>query len=377
MARFLEPTRSSSSEATDISVTCGVSTDNSSLSTKGGYFAGQPLYFSVINKEHVGDTYPITFFSGSTEISKGTLSAWSGVSSLPLGTLAAGTYGYSVYYNGKAICNAEVEVRNYLSCSVDSKEIFLGDSYTFNWAVASGADCWSCSFSDGIQTVGQIGRIDEALTGTPTSDGQKSLTVSCTCNNISASCSETVTVSEKAPAVSCPDAQTKSINSTVSLAPKSLTGCWNGCDYAVTDASGEVGHGTLNNGGKFSFASAANVGETSYTLKVSNSVGSGQCSFNVDFIAALPVTVEYQKYIAFEAGKEYDVTISGSQGGKFRCQMTESKPYSTPIGIFNGTELSFDENQNQATVPNPGAGSTVKFIVSDDAPSDLTCATDW
>ena len=87
------------------------------------------------------------------------------------------------------------------------------------------------------------------------------------------------------------------------------------------------------------------------------------------------VTLTYGNYVAFAAGQTYSVTMAG--GSVFRCTVDASSSSDRNLGTFNGNTFTLGAWQTQATANNPGSGTTVTFVVSASAPSDLKCSTDW
>lgn len=195
----------------------------------------------------------------------------------------AGLYTYVLStQSGIKICSAKVLVKDALSCSVDKTEIGLGESYTFTSSKVA-SSCWSCSFYDGENTENNFNF--GSVIRTPATLGVKELKLNCTCENVAASCSQTVAVSEIAPTVECPDNLTKSVGSTVYATPKSLTGCSNGCDWTLKDVNSQVKSGTIKNGESFSFTGESSEGTKTYTLEVFNSKGLAECRFDVEYVA--------------------------------------------------------------------------------------------
>ena len=156
-------------------------------------------------------------------------------------------------------------------------------------------------------------------------------------SNGEAACTTSVTVSEIAPTVECPDKLTKSVGREVSATPKSLTGCTNGCNWTLKDVNSQVKSGTIKNGEGFSFIGESSEGTKTYTLEVSNIKGSANCSFDVEYVenANVDVKVTYGSYVPFVAGKCYNVTLD--RGNMFRCTFVTSSAFK--VGIFNGTDF--------------------------------------
>lgn len=273
---------SSSSGVSELSVVCEISAHEYGENEN---YEGNEFFFRVKNNENTNDKFPITLYGGQ-EVLNAELNANSNWTAVSLGKLSLGSYTYSLRYNGKEICAASISVVSPLSCSVDKTEIGLGESYTFTSSKVA-SSCWSCSFYDGEVTSSNFNL--GTTTVTPSSVGQKELRVDCTCDNVAASCSQTVAVSEIAPTVECPDKLTKSVGSKVSASPKSLTGCFStdGCDWTLKDVNSQVASGKIKNGESFSFtdANASSEGTRTYTLEVYNSKGSAECSFDVEYVA--------------------------------------------------------------------------------------------
>ncbi len=88
----------------------------------------------------------------------------------------------------------------------------------------------------------------------------------------------------------------------------------------------------------------------------------------------ISVSVGYQSYIKYEAGKTYELTMAG--GAVFRCTYDYQVPAVT-IGTFGGATFGAAANQSQATANNPGSGKKVTFVVTNDISGSLKCANDW
>lgn len=288
---------------------------------------------------------------------------------------SAGTYTYDLYLSSNKLCSGTLTVKSALSCSVDKTEIGFGDSFTFTTAYSG--SCWNSSLSGNAAPSDQC---RGSYTITPTSMGTQTYVYQVTNGSYgAAACTTAVTVTEVAPTVECPDAQTKSVGSTVSLAPKTLTGCGtdNGCSYTVNDVNSQVGSGSIKNSENFSFTGSSSTGTVNYTLNVSNSKGAAECNFDVTYEenANIEVSVKKGTYVPFTTGKCYSVTLDG--GGVFRCQFATASTSDLTIGVFNGTLFKASAYNTQATISNPGSGNIASFCVDDNAPSDLNCTTDW
>ena len=357
-----------SSSAGSLSVTCEVSTHPWEIFPNENY-PSKDFYFMMKNNTSDSKTYSIEIYSGNNLSQSFELNAWSNWSAVNLEKLAVGTHTFSARYQGKEICSASVQVVSPLSCSVDKAEIELGDSVVLNTTYGGSAN--GCTLSgNGVRE----SYCNAFHTIVPTAVGtwEYIYNVSNGSNGVAA-CSTTVTVSEPAPRVECPDPMTKMVDSTASVALKSLFGCssGDGCDWTLNDVNSKIADGKLKNGENFSFAGASSAGTKTYTFCVSNAKGSDECSFDVNWTTNVMVTVTHGSYQSFVAGKCYYVTLAG--GSVWRCTSSAS---GAKIGTFNGMFMAFD-NQNQSTVNNPGSGTMVEFCVDEEAPSDLVCTTDW
>lgn len=270
----------SSSSVKSLSVTCGITSHNWEIYT-GEPYESVDFYFYVKNNVSEESQYPVVVYRDSETFSSANLNSWSNVTAVSLGKLSKGSHTYSVRYNGEEICSSSIQIVSPLSCSVDKTKIGLGDSFTLTASYAG--NCWNSSLSGSGVPGANCGSSYVIM---PTAMGTQTYVYQVTNGSVgSAACTTSVAVSEVAPTVKCPDAQTKSVGGTVAISPKTLTGCGtdNGCSYTVNDVNSQVGSGTIKNGEKFSFAGASSAGTETYTLNVSNSEGSTECSFDVTY----------------------------------------------------------------------------------------------
>jgi len=70
------------------------------------------------------------------------------------------------------------------------------------------------------------------------------------------------------------------------------------------------------------------------------------------------------------------VTITAGRN-VFRCTVSQAESSARVIGVFNKSPLTIPAHNTQATISNPGSGTTVEFVVDASAPTDLKCGTDW
>ena len=276
-----EAGKSSSSGEGSLSVTCGITSHHWEIYT-GEPYESIEFYFLVKNNVSEGSTYPVEIYKDSKFLSSASVNSYANWTAPSLGKLSKGSHSYSIRYNGQEICASSIQIVSALSCSVDKTEIGFGDSFTLTTAYSG--SCWNSSLSGNGVPDANCG---SSYTITPTSMGTQTYVYQITNGSVGvAACTTAVAVTEIAPTVECPDAQTKSVGSTVSVSPKTLTGCGtdNGCSYTVSDVNSQVGSGSIKNGGKFSFTGSSSTGTVNYTLNVSNSKGSAECNFDVEYV---------------------------------------------------------------------------------------------
>lgn len=193
-------------------------------------------------------------------------------------------YEYVLYYEGNVVCRATLNVISLLTCSTDKSEVPLGESFTLSTVYAG--DAWNCDLSGN----GATSACNSSHTISPTALGAQTYVYKVTNGSKGyAECSVDVSVVEVAPAITCPDDMTKSVGATVSITPKSLSGCASGCSWTI-DGAGASGSGYT--GGAVSFTGASSAGIQSYTFNVSNSKGSASCNFNVEYSASATIDLQ-------------------------------------------------------------------------------------
>lgn len=193
-------------------------------------------------------------------------------------------YEYVLYYEGNVVCRATLNVISLLTCSTDKSEVPLGESFTLSTVYAG--DAWNCDLSGN----GATSACNSSHTISPTALGAQTYVYKVTNGSKGyAECSVDVSVVEVAPAITCPDDMTKSVGATVSVTPKSLSGCASGCYYTI-DGTGASGSGYT--GGAVSFTGASSAGTSTYTFNVSNSKGSASCNFNVEYSASAAIDLQ-------------------------------------------------------------------------------------
>lgn len=223
-------------------------------------------------------------------------------------------YEYVLYYEGNVVCRATLNVISLLTCSTDKSEVPLGESFTLSTVYAG--DAWNCDLSGN----GATNACNSSHTISPTALGAQTYVYKVTNGSKGyAECSVDVSVVEVAPTITCPDDMAKSVGATVSVTPKSLSGCASGCYYTI-DGTGATGSGYT--GGAVSFTGASVAGSKAYTFTVTNSVGAASCSFNVEYKESSAIEVEFiynGNSFDFEPDKEYVIKSCTGGGSTLTC----------------------------------------------------------
>lgn len=222
-----------------------------------------------------------------------------------------GFYVYELYLDSEKLCEGNLKIKSPLSCSVDKTEIGLGESFV--WTTSYEGSCYGSELlGEGVPSA----NCGSSYSIIPPSLGVHQYIYKVTGgSNGEAACMTSVTVSEIAPTVECPDNLTKSVGSEVSASPKSLTGCSNDCDWTLKDVNSQVKSGTIKNGEGFSFTGDSSEGTKHYTLEVSNSKGLAECRFDVEYVIVERKNVSITSNLELGEGS-YTLTCNGSTGTK-------------------------------------------------------------
>lgn len=114
------------------SVTCGISTSPTEFSSNP-ISVSDNVYFLARNNESVEKQYPVTLKNGEIQLGTATLSNWSGLTNIKdLGTLSAGDYTYSLYYNNEKICDIPVTVNEESGACHISGKMYEGQVISMN-----------------------------------------------------------------------------------------------------------------------------------------------------------------------------------------------------------------------------------------------------
>ena len=286
----------SSSSAGAITATCNVMYNSAAVST---IYTNVSYTWNVTNisgaSGNFDPTLQITATGYSQKINCGTSGCWNNGFTTPI---TPGNYEYKLIYDENVICSATFEVKPALTCSADKTEIALGESFTLSTVYAG--DAWNCELSGN----GATSACNSSHTISPTALGAQTYVYKVTNGSKGyAECSVDVSVEEPPPTITCPDDMTKPIGATVSVTPKSLSGCAGGCYYTI-DGTGATGSGYT--GGAVSFTGESSEGSKSYTFTVTNSVGTASCPFTVTYKESSVNVVDMEK------GQENVVVPCGS-----------------------------------------------------------------
>ena len=240
------------SEGSNVTADCGFKADNVAVtSTTAGNPGLQFLVTNIIggdeykdNREFVlkMDGSSVTTFTGGV----GTTNNPGGAgiyNNFPVPN-AAGSYTYTVEYNGNQICSATLTVTEAFSCAVSTQSPTSGSTFTFT--ASSDLSCYSCRLYNDGSVVSVSNNSDWGLPSNGESSKTWDLTstgnaqhirATCTCANVAVSCDKWVNFTLSAPEITCPDAMQKRTGGSVSITPKAVVGCDTGCSYKIEEAA--------------------------------------------------------------------------------------------------------------------------------------------
>ena len=200
-----------------------------------------------------------------------------------------GTHTYKVTKKGEtsAECSGTFEVVDALTCSI-ANEVIVGVQNTFIVTKdASVNNCWNCSYT-GVDCTNCANGIQN-YPFTLTSTTPRKLKISCTCDNVSVSCSQTAVALVVPPTVTCPRPHySANPNEQITFTPDDLDNCEVGCDYTIvkdgeTDPKASKSDHSYKTTSGIPFSGDAAAGETKYIFTVTNTKGSASCDFYVDY----------------------------------------------------------------------------------------------
>lgn len=312
-------TVSSSSSAGAITATCNVQPNNYNISGSDALYDSQDAYFLMKNNTNEAATFDVSLYEGAYSKGSGTISSWSGVSSINLGKLSAGTHTFTLQASGKTICSVSLTVKEEsMECSVEDlngnkiNSIDMGQTYVLKWiCIQQDPNSFGGNYSKNGSYVGGASCSNGicSVTTSENSPGSFVYTLN-TWNCNSSACTNTININDVAPAITCPDNMTKSVGSTVSVTPKSLSGCASGCSYTIDGTSAS---GSDYTGGAISFAGASYAVTETYTFNVSNSKGErASCSFNVEYSEGSTCSSSDWIIGQWDSNKHIDGTFTGA-----------------------------------------------------------------
>ncbi len=365
--------------AASLSVTCGISTHNWDISGESSFYSTQDLYFIAKNNNNTNDKYNVSVYREASSLGNVELNSnsnWTNLNSI--GKLSAGSYTYSVHYNGSEICSHSITVTDPVGCSVNKESIGLGENFTFNTSYPG--SCYNSTFtgSGSGHGVTSVSECQSSYIVTPTAMGTFTYTYSVTNGGYgTGSCSKSVTVNEVAPTITCPANQTgKTTGSIIKVTPAALTGCTSGCSYAI---EGSAATGSGYTGGELSFTGESSAQTKEYTFSVTNSVSSASCKFSVEYVAPASSSsgsgneADYILCLGNDNGGWPQITSGISTVGNYKvlhdCKGTNSYSYfyncSNGASIsWNGNTLTCDGNEHQSSTTSMPASGTILTINS-------------
>ena len=278
---------------------------------------------------------------------------------------------YSVVYDGEVVCTGTIATEDPLTCGLENSNVQFNASNNFvvgwNSLVSS---CWSCTCS-GTSSCPGNGKGSAAFTVT-SSNNPLSLSIFCTCDNISTSCSAVAEAEVVAPTLDCDDVPNK-INAepgaNVTITPISVGNCAGGCTYWVNNkATGNKvtpeTNGSITTQTSVSFTGESMSDENTYTLSVNNAKGTATCDVLVDYKEP-----SYSCPDAMTAEPGTDITVTPTFSGTNYCA-TNGCDYSITGGYFA------DNTQSNGTGTKFKTGSLPKKIRDTSNPFGGTALTD-
>jgi hypothetical protein len=256
----------------------------------GSLYQSQSIQLEVSNISGISQNSKMKWImNGATkEIECNASNCWANSMNAPS---VPGNYDYVLTYNEKTVCAGTVEIGSALTCAVSPNELNKGEEYSFT--AHRNINCWNCyyQFDNGTENNIQFGDgiYDISLTKTATNLGNKTLSLNCTCNgNIAASCSQEITINDVPPSFSCPDDLSFETNSQITITPKDLTGCESGCAYTISGTSVSTTNFEYSSGALPSFTAPSTAGNPTYTISLTNNVGTTSKDCSVEIIEPKP-----------------------------------------------------------------------------------------
>lgn len=168
----------------------------------------------------------------------------------------------------------------------------------------------------------------------------------------------------------------------LTIAPKSISGCDydnDKCGYVLRETSGGniASSSSGYDGGSLSIVGESTANTVNYTLTLSNKIGSGSCTFDVEYVDATSVTAT-TSFIEYTAGGVYKVTKTNSSGpSDFVCLTNTAGQSGVVVGTIDEVSIKACSAKWCGSSKSLNTNSAYIFLVSDDAPSDLKCGLSY
>ncbi len=289
-------------------------------------------------------------------------------------TNSLGTHTYEVMLDGYRVCSAKLEVQSAISCDVSSEEIGLGESVTITGNYLG--SCWNVSVAVNNSDKSWPQCNSMSYTETPTALGTYEYKIKVN-GNPAAECSKTVKVVEKAPTITCPDNAAKKVGSNISVKPKSLSGCSNGCEYNLSDGFTTSMSGYSYKGDAISFTAPSYETSVTYQFEVKNDKGAANCNFTYDYKTSsgtvYPLDLPKDEPVVIKADSCYSITSSTASctNIRFNCLWNNASEGCSIQVNSNSPTAGGHISSNNILSPKPNEGDV---ICTSDHVDKITCA---
>ncbi len=311
-----------------------VNEESGACHISGNLYEGQVISMNVSGVNN-NSQYTWTLNGNSQTIYCNQSNCWNNTMTAPT---TPGTYSYSVTRESHTLCSGNVTIESILSCSVNPTTVNKDQTYTFRATKASAINsCWSCEFKiDGVKQEPPYNpQPDTDIEKTASSEGNKTLSLNCTCDNASASCSTQLEVKKTKPVFSCADNIKATVNSdnNVKIRLTGITGCDDSdCDYLIAGTGADGTYHSSCSNSNCTLQAVTNKSKSKndtaiYMVTLKNSVDQETKYCSVSFVEG--ATCSCAKYCG--AGCESKVKT-----GNFN-----DKAFNDCLFITNATRLSF------------------------------------
>jgi len=284
----------------------------------------------------------------------------------------------------KADCNTN----NSYSCSRKlnsaSNNLTKNNPVSYTWTLTKGGcyDVTSITWSGSVSASGSdVYTVTKEFSSAGTYSESISVVDESSTTPKSVPCSTATVrnVTETKPTCSV-DGKVWATGASLTVKPKSISGCDydnDKCGYVLKKTSGGniASSSSGYNGESLSIAGESSAKTVNYTLALSNKIGNGSCTFDVEYKEPILDTVS-TTYKSFGEGI-YRVTIGGSEvRNGFGCTVSGSAS-SDIIGVFNGKDIQSGSWNNLGTKVPVTLKSSYVFILYANPPSGLKCGIGW